>query len=77
MHNLLQAVECANKEFVGLGPQVHGLAMPLEELLLDYIYSGESSPVLQLITWVPTHEMAKRGCPSTTYINTLLRDTLL
>ena len=46
-------------------------------IAVGYIYSGESSPVLQLITWVPTHEMAKRGCPSTTYVNTLLRDTLL
>ena len=31
--------------------------------------------VLQLITWVPTHGRAARGSPTTTYINTLLRDT--
>ena len=30
---------------------------------------------LQLITWVLTHGGAARGSPTTTYINTLLRDT--
>ena len=33
MHNLLQVVEWSNQKFVGLGLQVYGLAMPLEELL--------------------------------------------
>ena len=28
----------------------------------------------QLITQMPAHWMAKRGCPSTTYITKLLRD---
>ena len=28
----------------------------------------------QLIKWVPTHWKAKRGGPTTKYINTLLRD---
>ena len=30
---------------------------------------------LQLITWVLTHGRAARGSPTTTYINTSLRDT--
>ena len=32
---------------------------------------------LQLITWVLTHGRAAGGNPTTAYINTLLRDTVL
>ena len=32
---------------------------------------------LQLITWMLTHGRAARGSPTTAYINTLLRDTML
>ena len=43
----------------------------LGTLYLDMFYI---MVVLQLITWVPTHGRAARGSPTTTYINTLLRD---
>ena len=33
-----------------------------------HVLGDESPPAQQLITWVPAHGMAKRGCPSTTYI---------
>ena len=39
-----------------------------------HVFGDKNSPVEQLITWVPAHGMAKRGCPSTTYITKLLRD---
>ena len=32
---------------------------------------------IQLITWVPTHQRAARGGPTTTYVNKLLRDSVL
>ena len=31
-----------------------------------HVFDDTNSPVEQLITWVPAHWMAKRGCPSTT-----------
>ena len=44
-------------------------------LYLDPLFCVKGA--LQLITWVLTHGRAARGNPTTAYINTLLRDTML
>ena len=52
----------------------HSLASVDENMHVLYAFHHEESPVQQLIKWVPTHWKAKRGGPTTKYINTLLRD---
>ena len=43
--------------------------------LSGHVFRDESSPVQQLITWVPRHGWAKRGSLTTAHRNTLTRDT--
>ena len=43
--------------------------------LSGHIFRDKSSPAQKLITWIPTHGKRKRGRPTTTYVDTLLRDT--
>ncbi len=43
--------------------------------LAGHVFRDNSSPALNLITWRPKHGQAKRGRPTATYVDTLLRDT--
>jgi len=40
-------------------------------------FRNDSSPVRQLITWVPGHGRAKIGSLTTVHINTLMKETVV
>ena len=75
VYNISWKDQVTNKELYGNADKVTNTIKNQRLSLSGHVFHDETSPAQKMITWIPSHGQATRGRPTTTHVNTLLRDT--
>ncbi len=75
VYNISWREKVTNKELFGNTEKLSSIICRNRLKLAGHTFRDKTSPAHQLVTWIPKHGTTRRGRPTGTYVDTLLRET--